>query len=59
MALQHLVSGIISHPLLMVMHANDGAFYRGWPNQTPDLKNLYPTSLLETGWDILFFWIAR
>ena len=43
----------------MVMHANDGAFYRGWPNQTPDLKNLYPTSLLETGWDILFFWIAR
>ncbi|RYP87329.1 hypothetical protein DL769_000533 [Monosporascus sp. CRB-8-3] len=31
----------------------------GWPNQTPDLKTLYPTSLLETGWDILFFWIAR
>ncbi|KAH6998399.1 tRNA synthetases class I-domain-containing protein [Ilyonectria sp. MPI-CAGE-AT-0026] len=31
----------------------------GWPNQTHDLKNLYPTSVLETGWDILFFWIAR
>ncbi|KAH7162730.1 tRNA synthetases class I-domain-containing protein [Dactylonectria estremocensis] len=31
----------------------------GWPNQTHDLQNLYPTSVLETGWDILFFWIAR
>ncbi|KAK7907877.1 tRNA synthetases class I-domain-containing protein [Apiospora marii] len=31
----------------------------GWPNQTPDLAKLYPTSVLETGWDILFFWIAR
>lgn len=31
----------------------------GWPNKTPDLTNLYPTSVLETGWDILFFWIAR
>ncbi|KAK9422004.1 putative valine--tRNA ligase [Seiridium unicorne] len=31
----------------------------GWPNKTPDLAKLYPTSLLETGWDILFFWIAR
>ncbi|CAJ2501037.1 Uu.00g038900.m01.CDS01 [Anthostomella pinea] len=31
----------------------------GWPNNTSDLKHLYPTSLLETGWDILFFWIAR
>ena len=31
----------------------------GWPNKTSDLKNFYPTSVLETGWDILFFWIAR
>jgi len=31
----------------------------GWPNQTHDLENLFPTDVLETGWDILFFWIAR
>ncbi|ORY80354.1 cytoplasmic valine-tRNA ligase Vrs1/Vas1 [Protomyces lactucae-debilis] len=31
----------------------------GWPKDTEDLKNFYPTSLMETGWDILFFWIAR
>lgn len=31
----------------------------GWPKASPDLKNFYPTSVLETGWDILFFWIAR
>ncbi|KAI0890620.1 tRNA synthetases class I-domain-containing protein [Annulohypoxylon maeteangense] len=31
----------------------------GWPNKTHDLQTLYPTSILETGWDILFFWIAR
>jgi valyl-tRNA synthetase len=31
----------------------------GWPNETLDLKNLFPTSVLETGWDILFFWVAR
>jgi len=31
----------------------------GWPNKTSDLENLFPTSLLETGWDILFFWVAR
>ncbi|CAG8502365.1 16095_t:CDS:10, partial [Acaulospora colombiana] len=31
----------------------------GWPEETEDLKNFYPTSLLETGWDILFFWVAR
>jgi valyl-tRNA synthetase len=31
----------------------------GWPNKTHDLETLYPTSMLETGWDILFFWIAR
>lgn len=31
----------------------------GWPNKTHDLETLYPTSVLETGWDILFFWVAR
>jgi valyl-tRNA synthetase len=32
----------------------------GWPNtEHPDYKAFYPTSLLETGWDILFFWVAR
>ncbi|KAL8346179.1 hypothetical protein RB598_000197 [Gaeumannomyces tritici] len=32
----------------------------GWPNTSADdLQRLYPTSVLETGWDILFFWIAR
>ncbi|KZF26102.1 valyl-tRNA synthetase-like protein [Xylona heveae TC161] len=31
----------------------------GWPKKTHDFENLYPTSVLETGWDILFFWIAR
>jgi valyl-tRNA synthetase len=31
----------------------------GWPEETPDLKYWYPTSVLETGYDILFFWVAR
>ncbi|XP_060570722.1 valine--tRNA ligase-like [Ruditapes philippinarum] len=31
----------------------------GWPDETPDLKKFYPGSLLETGHDILFFWVAR
>jgi len=31
----------------------------GWPKQTHDLETLFPTSVLETGWDILFFWVAR
>ncbi|EGE83482.1 hypothetical protein RJZ56_005547 [Blastomyces dermatitidis] len=31
----------------------------GWPKNTPDFERLYPTSVLETGWDILFFWVAR
>jgi len=31
----------------------------GWPKQTPDLKTFHPTSVLETGYDILFFWVAR
>ncbi len=31
----------------------------GWPDATPDLAAFYPTSLLTTGFDILFFWVAR
>jgi valyl-tRNA synthetase len=31
----------------------------GWPDQTADLKTFHPTSVLETGYDILFFWVAR
>ncbi|KAJ4298469.1 Valine--tRNA ligase, mitochondrial [Collariella sp. IMI 366227] len=32
----------------------------GWPNtESSDFKNFFPTSMLETGWDILFFWVAR
>ena len=31
----------------------------GWPDDTKDLKTFYPTSLLITGFDILFFWVAR
>ena len=37
-----------------------GRFRRsGWPDQTDDLKHFYPTTLLITGFDILFFWVAR
>ncbi len=31
----------------------------GWPDDTPDLRAFYPTSLLVTGFDIIFFWAAR
>jgi len=31
----------------------------GWPEKTQALKTFYPTSILETGFDILFFWVAR
>jgi valyl-tRNA synthetase len=31
----------------------------GWPRTTDDFENFYPTSVMETGWDILFFWVAR
>jgi valyl-tRNA synthetase len=31
----------------------------GWPDMTDDLRTFYPTSLLVTGFDILFFWVAR
>ena len=31
----------------------------GWPDQTPELKTYYPTSVLVTGFDIIFFWVAR
>jgi valyl-tRNA synthetase len=31
----------------------------GWPDATPDLQRFYPTSLMETAYEILFFWVAR
>jgi len=31
----------------------------GWPEETPDFQRYYPTSVMETGYDILFFWVAR
>ena len=31
----------------------------GWPDETPDYRYFYPTSTMETGYDILFFWVAR
>ncbi len=31
----------------------------GWPDETPELKRYYPTSVLVTGFDIIFFWVAR
>ncbi|MDB6089709.1 MAG: valine--tRNA ligase [Gammaproteobacteria bacterium] len=32
---------------------------QGWPGKTPDLAKFYPTSVLVTGFDIIFFWVAR
>jgi valyl-tRNA synthetase len=31
----------------------------GWPDNTQDLRDFYPLSIMETGADILFFWVAR
>ncbi|MCL6511847.1 MAG: class I tRNA ligase family protein, partial [Anaerolineae bacterium] len=31
----------------------------GWPRDTEDMRRYYPTTMLETGYDILFFWVAR
>src|SRR5918992_5710034 len=31
----------------------------GWPDRTPDLERFYPTSVMETAYEILFFWVAR
>ena len=31
----------------------------GWPDETPELKRYYPTTALVTGFDIIFFWVAR
>jgi len=31
----------------------------GWPNETPELKHFLPSSVLVTGFDIIFFWVAR
>ena len=31
----------------------------GWPDETPEVERYYPTNVLVTGWDIIFFWVAR
>jgi len=31
----------------------------GWPEETPDYRYFYPTTMMETGYDILFFWVSR
>ena len=31
----------------------------GWPDETPELQRFYPTNVLVTGFDIIFFWVAR
>ncbi|HSS35656.1 MAG TPA: valine--tRNA ligase, partial [Patescibacteria group bacterium] len=31
----------------------------GWPDDTPDLRRFYPGTVMETGYDIIFFWVAR
>ena len=31
----------------------------GWPDDTADIRRFYPTSVMETGYDIIFFWVAR
>ncbi|HET7029906.1 MAG TPA: valine--tRNA ligase, partial [Candidatus Limnocylindrales bacterium] len=31
----------------------------GWPDETADVRRFYPTSVMETGYDIIFFWVAR
>ncbi|MGI5873861.1 MAG: valine--tRNA ligase [Bacillota bacterium] len=31
----------------------------GWPDETPEMKKYFPNSVLVTGWDIIFFWVAR
>ena len=31
----------------------------GWPQKTPELETFYPTTVLITGFDIIFFWVAR
>jgi valyl-tRNA synthetase len=31
----------------------------GWPDETPELRKYYPTQVMETGYDIIFFWVAR
>jgi valyl-tRNA synthetase len=44
----------------LVLARRCGRFRRlGWPDQTRDLKTFYPTAVMETGHDILFFWVAR
>ena len=41
------------------VHVLQGDGTLGWPEQTPELAKYFPTSVLVTGQDILFFWVAR
>jgi hypothetical protein len=46
-----------SHPYSYIGLLPFSAF--GWPDKTPALERFFPGALLETGHDILFFWVAR
>jgi len=43
----------------LVLFGPVALLYLGWPTETPELKLFYPTSVLVTAFDILFFWVAR
>ncbi|MBM3734819.1 MAG: valine--tRNA ligase [Acidobacteria bacterium] len=55
-------AGIVQDPDVLDTWFSSGLWpfsTMGWPEQTEDLARFYPTSLLITGFDILFFWVAR
>jgi valyl-tRNA synthetase len=60
---EHCGSGEITHdPDVLDTWFSSGLWpfsTLGWPDETADLGYFYPTSVLETGYDILFFWVAR
>ena len=41
------------------MFRQEEVFPGGWPDKTVDLDYFYPTDVLVTGYDIIFFWVAR
>ena len=49
----------MEHQLLPMMTILSPKYIFGWPDNTDELKLFYPGSLLETGHDIIFFWVAR
>jgi valyl-tRNA synthetase len=64
---QSLVNGTPTYPVWRDQDVLDTWFSSalwpfstmGWPDETPELKRYYPTSVLVTGFDIIFFWVAR